>query len=71
MISNRVHGHGLRSSALPSLALVFTGVTQITLSSSNTKSGIVVLTVYIDDILLTGSDSAGLLETKEYLKRYL
>ena len=26
--------------------------------------------VYVDDILLTGSDSGGLLETKEYLKRY-
>jgi len=35
-----------------------------------TKSVIVVLTVYIDDILLTGSDSAGLLETKKYLKRH-
>ena len=34
------------------------------------KFGIVILAVYIDDILLTGSDSAGLLETKEYLKRY-
>jgi len=34
------------------------------------KSDIVVLTVYIDDILLTGSDSAGLLETKMYLKRH-
>ena len=35
-----------------------------------TKSGVVVLTVYVDDILLTCSDSAGLLETKEYLKRH-
>jgi len=26
--------------------------------------------VYADDILLTGSDSGGLLETKEYLKRH-
>jgi len=35
-----------------------------------TKSGIVVLIVYVDYILLTGSDSAGLLETKKYLKRH-
>ena len=28
-----------------------------------------VLTVYVDDILLTESDSVGLLETKEYVKR--
>jgi len=33
-----------------------------------TKSSIVVLVVYVDDILLTGSESGGLLETKEYLK---
>jgi len=26
--------------------------------------------VYVDDILLTGSDPGGLLETKEYLMRY-
>ena len=35
-----------------------------------TKSGIVVLVMYVDDILLTGSDPGGLLETKEYLKRH-
>jgi len=35
-----------------------------------TKSGIVILTVYVDDILLTGSDSTGLLKTKQYLKHH-
>jgi len=64
------HGRGLRSSTLPSLALVFTGFNQITVFVLHIKFGIVILAVYIDDILLTGSDSAGLLETKEYLKRY-
>ena len=33
-----------------------------------TRSGIVVLTVYVNDILLTGSDSAGTVETKMYLQ---
>ena len=28
------------------------------------------LAVYVDNILLTGGDSAGLLETKKYLKHY-
>ena len=31
-----------------------------------TKSGLVILAVYIDDILLTESDSAGIVKTKEY-----
>jgi len=30
----------------------------------------VILAVYVDDIMLTRSDSAGLMETKEYLRRY-
>jgi len=34
------------------------------------KSGIVILVVYVDDILLNGSDPGGLLETKEYLKHH-
>jgi len=38
MISSRVHGRSLRSLASPSLALIFTGITQITLSSSDTQS---------------------------------
>ena len=35
-----------------------------------TKSGIADLAEYVDDNLLTSSNSAGLLETKEYLKRH-
>ena len=35
-----------------------------------TKSGSVILAVYVDDILLTGSDSVALVETKKYLKRH-
>jgi len=38
MTSSRVHERDLRSSASPFLALIFTGVTQITLSSSDTQN---------------------------------
>ena len=34
------------------------------------KVCIVVLAVYVDDILLIGSDSAGIMETKMYFKRH-
>ena len=34
------------------------------------KYGSVILAVYVDDILLTGSDSVVLAEAKEYLKRH-
>ena len=81
IVSSRVQGRCLRSSTLPSLALVFADVTRIALSLfgahsdhsvfiRRTKSGIVVLVVYVDDILLTDNDPRGLLETKEYLKRH-
>jgi len=36
----------------------------------STKSGSRILVVYVDDILLTGSDSVVFTETKEYLKRH-
>ena len=52
------------------MALVFTGVTQITLSLFGTQFSIVVLAVYVDDILLIDSASSGLLKTKEYLKHH-
>ena len=35
-----------------------------------TKSDSVILTVHVDDILLTESDSVTLAETKEYFKRH-
>ena len=35
-----------------------------------TKSGIIILVVYVDDILLTDSDPGGLLEIKEYIKHH-
>ena len=70
MASSRVQGRGLRSSTLSFLVLIFIDVTQITVFVRRTKIGIVVLAVYIDDTLLTDSDSTGLLKTKEYLKRY-
>ena len=70
MDSSRVQRPDLRSSTLPFLVLAFADVIQITVFVRHTRSGIVVLVVYVDDILLTGSDSAGLVETKMYLKRY-
>jgi len=61
---------GLKISVLPSLTLV----SPISLRShrlySVHKVWYVVLVVYIDDILLTGSALGGLLETKEHLKRH-
>jgi len=59
MVSSRVQGRGLRNSVLSSLALIFTDVTHITVFVRRTKSGIVVLVVYIDDILLTDNDPGG------------
>jgi len=35
-----------------------------------TRFGIVVLAIYVDDILLTDIDSAGIVETTIYLKRH-
>ena len=60
----------MKKSALSYLVLVFTDVIQITVFIRRIKSGIIILTVYVDDILLTKSDSAGILETRMYLKRH-
>jgi len=68
MDSSRVQGHDLRSLASPSLVLIFIVAIQISVFVQRTKSGLVILAVYVDDILLTESDSAGLVETKENLK---
>ena len=57
----------MRSLALTFLLLDSTGVIQISIFIRRKKSDIVILAVYVD-ILLTGNDSTGLLETKQYLK---
>jgi len=36
----------------------------------HTKFGLVILTVYVDDILLIESDLAGIVEIKEYLRHH-
>ena len=59
----------MRSSILPFSILAFVNVIQITLSSF-IAHGIVVLPVYVDNILLTSSDSDGIVEIKMYLKRH-
>jgi len=61
---------GLRSLVLPFLVLTFADVIQITVFVQRTRSGIIVLVVYVDDILLTDSDSAGIVETKMYPKHH-
>jgi len=70
MNSNRVQGRGLRSSVWLPLVLNLLVVIQITQYLFVVLSGSVILAVYVDDILLTKSDSVALAETKEYLKRH-
>ena len=67
---NRVQGRDLRSSVLPFLVLAFRRChSNHSVFVQRIRSGIIVLTVYVDDILLTGSDSAEIVEIKMYLKR--
>ena len=39
--------------------------------TKKTKGGLVILEVYVDDIILTGSDDTGILTTKTYLQQHL
>ena len=38
-----------------------------TVLTKKTKGGLVILVIYVDDIILTGSDDSGILSTKIYL----
>ena len=39
--------------------------------TKKTKGGLIILSVYIDDIILTGSDDTGILSTKTYFQQHL
>ena len=42
-----------------------------TMLNKKTKGGLVILAVYVDDIILTGSDDTGILAMKTYLQQHL
>ena len=42
-----------------------------TMLTKKTKGGLVILVVYVDDIILTGSDNTSILATKTYLHQHL
>ena len=56
-LSTTLNGRGFRKSELDH-----------TLFTLTTPAGIIVLLVYVDDIVITGSDKVGIKETKEFLK---
>ncbi|KAL0746111.1 hypothetical protein Bca101_101377 [Brassica carinata] len=56
-LSTTLNGRGFRKSELDN-----------TLFTLTTPSGIICLLVYVDDIIITGSDKIGIRETKEFLK---
>ena len=56
-LSTTLNGRGFRKSELDH-----------TLFTLNTPSGIIVLLVYVDDIIITGSDKEGIRATKEFMK---
>ena len=58
----------LRSLSSLSLELIFITHSDHSVSIWRTKSGLIILVMYVDDIVLTGSDSAGLVKIKEYLR---
>ena len=56
-LSTTLNGRGFRKSELDHTLFTLTG-----------PSGIIVLLVYVDDLIITGSDKAGIQATKEFLK---
>ncbi|WZY94099.1 hypothetical protein YC2023_066428 [Brassica napus] len=56
-LSTTLNGRGFRKSELDHTLFTLTG-----------PSGIIVILVYVDDLIITGSDKAGIQATKEFLK---
>ena len=43
----------------------------VTVFQTSTFVGCIILVVYVNDILVTGSENAGITRVKDYLNRYL
>ena len=68
MVFNIVPMLGLANSIKRLRHLACRRVSLTTLSSiKNSSSGIILLVVYVDDIVITGSDSKGILSLKSFL----
>ncbi|XP_058099004.1 uncharacterized mitochondrial protein AtMg00810-like [Magnolia sinica] len=68
MDSNNPHMHGSKILVKLSWSLALFVVMPITLFICRRSTGIMVLIVYVDDIVLSGSDSAGMRVVKDFLK---
>ena len=56
---------------LPSSMVFLSCGADPTVLTKKTKSGLVILAIYSDDILMTGSDDTSILATKTYLQKHL
>ena len=71
MALSKAHVRGLTSLVRSQCSLVFNGATLITRCLFWQRStGCVILVVYVDDILVTGSDRTGGDESREFLKKH-